>query len=202
LDDITITEARPEHLDAILTLARETTAAHDAARLAHYDAFGDEAHYDIYRNHFTPRPGQLESRLWVVLRGQQVVGHVMATLQTLSYDTTQDRVALIYDITLAEAERGKGLGRRAMEHVTGQLRDGGVTLIRAQSWWDNHASDRLFAGLNFTRVVTFRETRIAEAQPQPTPPKRWLPAWVNLKSLFWPLVLLAFIAMQVWAAWH
>lgn len=79
--------------------------------------------------------------IWAVEDDGRVVGSVFVGLR--------DGGAWLYDITIAEGERGKGYGRAAMTALVGEVRSLGHDTIALNVWGGNDVARGLYRSLGW-----------------------------------------------------
>lgn len=79
--------------------------------------------------------------IWAIEDDGRVVGAVYVGLR--------DGGAWLYDITIAESERGKGYGRAAMTALEDEVRELGHDTIRLNVWGGNDVARRLYRSLGW-----------------------------------------------------
>jgi GNAT superfamily N-acetyltransferase len=86
-------------------------------------------------------------RLFVVRRGGAVVGMANALITVSTAQGT--RVALLEDVVLRDDVRGRGLGRRLVEHVCTWAKAEGMTRVTLLADKDNAPALAFYEGLGF-----------------------------------------------------
>ena len=81
------------------------------------------------------------TRIWAVEDDGRTVGTLFVGLR--------DGVAWLYDITIDEAERGRGVGRAAMTALEGEVRALGHAMIRLNVWGANEVARGLYGSLGW-----------------------------------------------------
>lgn len=79
--------------------------------------------------------------IWAVEDDGRVVGTVFVGVR--------DGVAWLYDITIAEDERGKGYGRAALTALEDEVRALGYDTIGLNVWGENEVARRLYRSLGW-----------------------------------------------------
>lgn len=75
----------------------------------------------------------------------------MASVQIVVRTAEGSRVLLLEDPVVARAQRGRGLGRRLVEHVIAWGRDAGMTRITLLADQDNGAALTFYDRIGFTK---------------------------------------------------
>jgi diamine N-acetyltransferase len=119
--------ARPEHRDIIVAMMRAfeyadpgTTPFDEQRRRAIFDRFVRDSTY---------------GRAWLIVEGEAPVGYVVLTV-SFSFEY-RGCDAFVDELYIAEQQRGRGLGRRAMEFVEGVARQLGVNALHLEVSRDN-----------------------------------------------------------------
>ena len=133
-----IKRAEPSDLNALLPLVREF-----------YDHFGFAWNEVIKRTlllEFLNSPEK--GRLWVVRSGDRSVGYALVPFYFgLEFDGA---VALVDEIFVAPAERGRGIGSRLLEHAVGELSQTGIKVVRLEVDGRHPEAAALYARLGFS----------------------------------------------------
>jgi ribosomal protein S18 acetylase RimI-like enzyme len=79
--------------------------------------------------------------IWAVEEGGRVVGTLFVGIR--------DGGAWLYDVTIAEGERGKGYGRAALTALEDELRELGYDSVGLNVWGDNGVARRLYRSLGW-----------------------------------------------------
>lgn len=86
-------------------------------------------------------------RAWLVLCGGAVAGY---TILTFTFDLEfGGRMATITDLFFEEAYRGKGLGRKTLEHLETFCRDNGISAIELRVETNNKRAFNLYQRFGF-----------------------------------------------------
>jgi GNAT superfamily N-acetyltransferase len=93
-----------------------------------------------------------DTRIWAVEDDGRVVGTVFVGLR--------DGGAWLYDITIAEGERGKGYGRAAMTALEDEVRALGHTTIGLNVWGGNDVARGLYRSLGWVEESVHMRRRI------------------------------------------
>jgi L-amino acid N-acyltransferase YncA len=160
--EVEIVEALPEHLDAILALNADTCATHNARRPPDYTEVKVDDMASKMRKHFEDATTPSTTRLLVYLEGGTVVGHVFMTTQPVAIDTGgHDLVVTIQDISVLLPKHREGVGTALLSAAVAAAKACGATQVVAYVWFDNVASDAMFAKSGFSRAVTWFKHRLA-----------------------------------------
>jgi ribosomal protein S18 acetylase RimI-like enzyme len=91
-------------------------------------------------------------RLWAVEDEGRLVGTVFLG--------SRDGGAWLYDITIAEAERGRGYGRAAMLALEDEVRGLGFDALALNVWGGNEVARGLYRSLRFGEVAVGMKKRL------------------------------------------
>ena len=94
-------------------------------------------------------PGTL---IWAVEEDGRKVGTVFVGLR--------DGGAWLYDITIDEPERGRGIGRAAMTALEEELRSQGNTTVRLNVWGGNAVARALYRSLGWAEESVHMRKRL------------------------------------------
>ena len=87
-------------------------------------------------------------RVWVIQDGAEAIGYVILTLgYSLEYG---GRDGFIDELFIAEAHRGRGVGREAMRFLDGICRELGVRALHLEVERANTAAQRLYRKFGFS----------------------------------------------------
>jgi ribosomal protein S18 acetylase RimI-like enzyme len=169
-DQPLIRPARITDLEALIALTRNTYAEH---ALRQPDWFPPDA----------LAPTEALLRQWLVPPAEQPPGWssvhlvceedggIVGYVQAIFADPGEyapgrvERFGQISDISLAPEARGRGIGKRLLAGALASLRDAGCTIVSAQVWAGNDASDALFRGTGFNVAHTELRLRLGPASP-------------------------------------
>ena len=148
----------------VLRLLREDEyagwdAAHRAeyARglIAHVGMSPDDAEAKVERDVAGVLPDGLATpgtRIWAVEDDGRAVGTVFLGIR--------DAGAWLYDITIAEAERGRGYGRAAMTALEDEVRSLGHSTIGLNVWGGNEVARGLYRSLGWVEESVHMRKRL------------------------------------------
>lgn len=148
---------------ALRPLRQEEYAAWDAAHRAEYrrglvEHLGmalEQAEAKVDRDVSHVLPGGLatpDTWIWAVEAEGRVVGTAFVGLR--------DGGAWLYDITIAEGERGKGYGRAAMTALEDEVRALGHDSIGLNVWGDNEVARGLYRSLGWAEESVHMRKRL------------------------------------------
>jgi GNAT superfamily N-acetyltransferase len=137
---------------ALRPLREEEYADWDAAHraeyarglIAHVGLSREDAETKVERDVTTVLPDGLATpgtRIWIVEDDGRTVGTVFVGLR--------DAGAWLYDITIDEGERGRGVGRAAMTALEDELRALGHTTVGLNVWGANEVARGLYRSLGW-----------------------------------------------------
>lgn len=89
--------------------------------------------------------------LHVIEEDSSVVGHLWLALR----DSPTGRVLFVYEVRVAQRERGRGVGRAAMEHAEDLARHHGVDRIELNVMGGNDAARGLYRSLGYGEVAVY-----------------------------------------------
>jgi len=147
---ITITRARPEHVDAIRRLWIEFMDFH-AARNPHYTRSDDgDALFAAYVTGLLASP---EALVLVAVDDGSVLGYAIGKIDQLSPGFRDRRYGFISDVAVTGAARRAGLGARFDEALRAWFREHGIRRAQLRAATDNEVA-MAFWGKRGYRPVT------------------------------------------------
>lgn len=182
-DAAVIRPARPGDLEALVALTRATYREH---ALRQPDWFPEDAAVPTelaLRQILGPKPTLAkgwETLVLVAERQGRIVGYVSSVLPpAIAHSPGRlDRVATIWDISVASGERGRGVGRQLLQATQEAMHDLGCTVLQADVWSGNDASQAMFRAAGHQPVNETFRLRLAQPvrgePPSPGTTGRWL----------------------------
>lgn len=135
--DLTLGLASAEDLDEVLPVVREF--------YAHFEFPWDEVRKRGLLAGFLANPGS--GRLWLARSGGRIVGYALVAFYfSLEFD---GRVALLDEFYLTAETRGRGLGGRFLDQVSGALAADGIGVLRLEVEARHPEAARLYARQGF-----------------------------------------------------
>jgi ribosomal protein S18 acetylase RimI-like enzyme len=105
--------------------------------------------------------------------GEIAVAEDNETGQTLGYVTmksdAETRIGWIHNLAVVAGLRGKGLGRKLLEHALERFRAGGMTVAKIETLEQNPVGRHLYPSLGFCEVA--RQIHYAMRLDEPSPAK-------------------------------
>lgn len=200
LSGITFRRAVKDDLDDLLKIAQITQNEH-AERLPQVFTKDKEAASAMYLRaavETAGRPATIRDAAAIVAEQDgRILGYVayIAVLEPHGLDR-HGVVGTIADISIVPDHRRSGLGRQLLDRATRALDELEVTVIHAQVWTGNAASEQLFSRTGFAPL--YREFRLHlrpwRIGPMPRAGFRWRAVVRYLATLFGPAILMILVA--------
>lgn len=158
-------ETRPAtlaDLDAMLEISTQTQREHSQRQPAKFLETDPPASADIARKVLSH--SGWEGAVFVATSGGQIVGHAgFYVLEAPAPGQKHDLVGSVFDISVRPAFRQSGVARALMTDVRQAAERLGVTLLQAQVWHGNDASETMFSKAGFAPISTYFEKRLGQS---------------------------------------
>jgi len=162
VDGIVIRRAQQRDVNALGRLGGSLVRAHHAFDADRFLAPG--AQLEAGYGHFLrDQLGKADVAIFVVERGDEVVGYVYAGLEPRSWKELRDAAGFIHDVVVDPAARAVGVGTQLIETAAAWLVSQGAPRVMLWTAEQNREAQRLFEHLGFRRTMV-EMTR--EATPQ------------------------------------
>jgi ribosomal protein S18 acetylase RimI-like enzyme len=84
---------------------------------------------------------------------REIVGYAYARLEPRDWNALLDAHGALHDILVAEAARGKGVGKQLLTRVLAELRERGAPRVVLHTAIKNRAAQKLFAAVGFRKTM-------------------------------------------------
>ncbi len=182
-----IREATEADRDAMMAITTQTYAEHSERQPDVFPGSAEANSKELIDAVFEKNKEYPERRIMALVAEQDgtILGHIVMMIAPRKRDEdTHDLYAYIYDISLLQSARGKGLGHGLLAKAEWLASAKGATKMHATVWMGNVASQAVFEALAFEQTSRDFIKRLAPAINAPMPDP-WKPTgWQKWRPIF------------------